>query len=91
MTDDGSTTVGQETKETYTIDGDQLVAKIKDLVHEGNVRRIIIKNEEGKQLIEFPVTVGVIAAVLLPVWAAIGAIAALVTNASIEVIRAEEE
>lgn len=67
--------------------GDQLVAKVKELIHEGNVRRITIKNEEGKTLIEIPLTLGVMGAVLLPVWAGIGAIAALVTNCSIEVER----
>lgn len=73
--------------ETYQVEGDDLVAKIKELVREGNVRRIIIKNEEGKRLIEIPLTVGVVGAVLLPVWAAIAVIAAIVTNASIEVER----
>ncbi len=77
--------------ESYEVAGDDLVAKIKDLVREGNVRRIIIKNEEGKRLIEIPLTVGVVGAVLLPVWAAIAVIAAIVTNASIEVERVEKE
>lgn len=77
--------------ETYEVEGDDLVAKIKELVREGNVRRIIIKNEEGKRLIEIPLTVGVVGAVLLPVWAAIAVIAAIVTNASIEVERVEKE
>jgi len=75
--------------ETYEVEGDNLLAKVKEIVHEGNVRRIIIKNEEGKQLIEIPLTVGVVGIVLLPVWAAIGVIAAIVTNASIEVERIE--
>ena len=76
--------------ETYEVEGDDLVAKIKELVREGNVRRIIIKNEEGKQLVEIPLTVGVVGAVLLPVWAAIGAIAAIVSDCTIEVERVEE-
>ncbi len=67
--------------------GDDLLAKIKEIVHEGNVRRIVIKNEEGKRLIEIPLTVGVVGALLVPAWAAIGAIAAIVTNATIEVER----
>jgi len=77
--------------ETYEVEGDDLVAKIKELVREGNVRRIIIKSEEGERLIEIPLTVGVVGAVLLPVWAAIAVIAAIVTNASIEVERVEKE
>ena len=74
-------------REEHRVRGDQLVAKVKELIHEGNVRRITIKNEEGKTLIEIPLTLGVMGAVLLPVWAGIGAIAALVTNCSIEVER----
>lgn len=69
--------------------GEDLVGKVKEIVHEGNIRRIIIKNEEGKTLIEVPLTLGVIGAVLLPVWAAIGAIAALVTDCTILVEKEE--
>ena len=77
--------------DTYEVEGDDLLSKVKEIIHEGNVRRIIIKNEEGKQLIEVPLTVGVVGAVLLPVWAAIGVIAAIVTSASIEVERVEDD
>ena len=70
--------------------GEELLAKIKELVHEGNVRRVIIKDEEGKTLIEVPLTLGVVGAVLLPVWAAIGAIAALVADCTIVVEKVEE-
>ena len=76
--------------EEYQVSGESLVAKAKELVHEGNIRRIIIKNEEGKTLIEVPLTLGVVGAALLPVWAAIGAIAALVTNCTIVVEKVEE-
>jgi len=76
--------------EEHKVSGDDLVAKIKELVREGNIRRIIIKNEEGKTLIEIPLTLGVIGAVLLPVLAAIGAIAALVTDCTIVVEKVEE-
>ena len=76
--------------EEYQVSGDALVAKVKELVHEGNIRRISIKNEEGKSLIEVPLTLGVVGALLLPVWAAIGAIAALVTNCTIVVEKTEE-
>jgi len=79
----------QQTEE-YRVDGDDLLKKVKDLLHEGNVRRLIIKNEEGKKLIEIPLTIGVVGAVLLPVWAAIGAIAAVVTDCTIEVERVDE-
>jgi CBS domain-containing protein len=78
------------TTEEYHIDGDQLLHKVKELVHEGNIRRIIIKNEEGERLIEIPLTIGVVGIALLPVWAAIGAIAALVTNCTILVEKVEE-
>ena len=77
--------------EEYRVDGDEVVKKIKDLVHEGNIRRLIIKNEDGKKLIEVPLTIGVVGAVLLPVWAAIGAIAAVVTSCTIEVERVDED
>jgi len=76
--------------EEHKVSGDNLVAKIKELVREGNIRRIIIKNEEGKTLIEIPLTLGVIGAVLLPVLAAIGAIAALVTDCTIVVEKVDE-
>lgn len=70
-------------KEEFKVSGEDLLKKIKELVKEGNVRRIIIKNEKGKVLIEIPLTIGVVGAALLPVWAAIGAIAAIVTNCTI--------
>ncbi|HEX7568375.1 MAG TPA: DUF4342 domain-containing protein, partial [Anaerolineaceae bacterium] len=66
----------------------ELLAKIKQLVHEGNIRRIIIKDKDGKVLIEFPLTFGVIGLVLAPTLAAVGAIAALVTEATIVVEKA---
>ena len=76
--------------EEHKVSGDDLVAKVKELVHEGNIRRISIKNEEGETLIEIPLTLGVIGAVFLPVLAAIGAIAALVTDCTIVVEKVEE-
>lgn len=75
--------------EEHRISGEKLLARVRELVHEGNVRRLIIRNEEGRTLIEVPLTVGVVGAVLLPVWAAIGAIAAVVSDCSILVERAE--
>jgi hypothetical protein len=80
-----------ETKKTeeFRITGDQVLTKVKELVHEGNIRRITLKNEEGRTLIEIPLTLGVVGALLLPVWAAIGAVAALATHCSILVERSE--
>ena len=76
--------------EEYQVSGEGLLAKCKELVHEGSIRRITIKNEEGKTLIEIPLMLGVVGAVLLPVWAAIGAMAALVVDCTIVVERIEE-
>ena len=76
--------------EEYRVTGDGAVAKVKELVHEGNVRRVILKNEEGRILIEVPLTLGVVGAILLPSWAAIGAIAALVAKCTIVVERLVE-
>jgi hypothetical protein len=70
--------------------GEELVAKVKELVHEGNVRRVIVKDEESKTLIEIPLTLGVVGALLVPVAAALGAIAALVTDCTIVVEKVEE-
>jgi hypothetical protein len=75
--------------EEFEVDGDKIVETVKRLVHEGNIRRITIKNDEGKSLIEIPLTFGVVGAVLLPTLAAIGALAALVTRCTIVVERTE--
>ena len=76
-------------KKTWTEEikttGEQLVGTIKELVHEGNIRRIIVKGEKGRTLIEIPLTVGVVGALLVPVLAALGAIAALVSECTIVV------
>ncbi len=71
--------------EEFTVNGDKLVSKIKDLLHEGNIRRVIIKNDDGKVLIDIPLTFGVVGALLAPQLAAIGALAALVTQCTIVV------
>jgi hypothetical protein len=73
--------------EEYPTRGEDLLARVKELVAEGNVRRIIIRNGEGKTIVEVPLTVGVVGAALAPALAAVGAIAALVTDGSIEVER----
>ena len=71
--------------EEFRVNGEELLTKIKQLIHEGNIRRIIIKDKEGKVLIEFPLTFGVVGLVLVPTLAAVGAIAALVSEATIVV------
>jgi hypothetical protein len=75
--------------EEFRVDGEELLAKIKNLVKEGNIRRIIIKNKEGKVVFEIPLTIGVVGALIVPQLAAIGAIAALVTEATVVVEKAE--
>lgn len=75
-------------QEELQIMGEQLVSKVKELIQEGNVRRIIVK-QEGRTILEIPLTVGVVAAVLVPMWAALGAIGALIAQCSIEVVRSE--
>ena len=72
-------------REEFKVTGDVVIAKLKEILHEGNIRRIIIKNEEGKTLIEIPLTLGVAGALLVPVWAAVGAIAALAAHLTIVV------
>lgn len=76
--------------EDLKVDGEELLAKVRELIHEGNVRRVIIKNGEGTVLMEIPLTLGVAGAVLLPTLAAVGAIAAIVTDCSITVERRVE-
>ena len=78
------------TKSEFKVKGEELLKKIKELIHEGNVRRIIIKNEEGKSILEIPLTLGVIGTVIAPVLAAVGAIGALATSYSIEVERTDK-
>ena len=71
--------------EEFQFSGDTLLAKIRQIIHEGNIRRVIIKNEEGRTLIDIPLTFGVVGTLLAPQLAAIGAIAALVLRGSIVV------
>ena len=79
----------KKTTEEFTVNGEELLAKVKSLVNEGNIRRLIIKDEAGKVLVELPLTLGVVGALLAPVLAAVGAIAALVTKCTIVVERRE--
>jgi len=84
-----------EDKKTHTEEfkvlGENLLAKIKELVHEGHVRRVIIKNDEGRALIDLPLSLGVVGTLLAPQLAAIGAIAALITQGTITVERVPDE
>jgi RNA polymerase subunit RPABC4/transcription elongation factor Spt4 len=73
--------------EEYQVSADNLISKVKELVHEGNVRRIIVRSERGETLLDIPVTVGVIGALFAPYLAALGTIAALVTRCNIAVER----
>jgi Domain of unknown function (DUF4342) len=73
------------TTEEHKVPGEKLVDRVKELVKEGNARRIIVKNEDGHTLIEIPLTMGVVGAVLLPVWVALGAIAALAKHYTVVV------
>jgi hypothetical protein len=77
-------------KSEFYVTGEELLAKIKELIHEGNVRKIIIKNEKGETYLEIPVTLGLIGAIVAPVFAAIGALAALAANFTIVVERKED-
>ncbi|MBC8092854.1 MAG: DUF4342 domain-containing protein [Pseudonocardia sp.] len=74
-------------RETTPVRGDVLVAKVKDLLHEGTVRRLIVKDDDGHTVMEIPVVAGVVAAVVAPVLTAVGAVAALANHWKIEVER----
>lgn len=76
--------------EEFKVSGEAILSTIKDLVQEGNIRRVVIKNEEGRTLIDLPLTVGVVGVLVAPQLAALGAIAALVTNGTIVVEKVEE-
>ncbi|MGD2067902.1 MAG: DUF4342 domain-containing protein [Gemmatimonadota bacterium] len=90
--DDGGSAGGERDARTeeHRVPGDQVLRKVKELIREGNIRRISIRNEEGRTLLEIPMSLGVVGAVLAPTFAAVGAVAALVTNCSIVVERADE-
>jgi hypothetical protein len=79
------------TKESFNIHGENLLKKIKELIEEGNVRKITITEKSGRELMSFPLTLGVVGVLVVPVLAAIGAIAALVGECTITVERTEPE
>jgi hypothetical protein len=78
---------GPSHTEEHKVPGANLVAKAKELIREGNVRRLIVKNEQGHTVVELPLTAGVVGALLAPVWAALGAIAALAAHYTLVVER----
>jgi hypothetical protein len=75
----------QFSTEEFKVEGEKLLAKIKELIHNGNIRKVIIKDKEGKTMMEIPMTFGVMGALIAPQLAAIGAIAALLTEATVVV------
>lgn len=77
--------------EEFRVDGEELLRKIKNLLKEGNIRRVIIKDKDGKVVFEIPLTFGVVGALLAPQLAAIGAIAALLSEATVVVEKSEKE
>ncbi|WP_291270648.1 DUF4342 domain-containing protein [Geothrix sp.] len=80
---------GRTRTEEFKLEGGKVLDKIKELIHQGNIRRIILKNEEGKTLIEIPLTLGLVGAALLPIFAAVGALAAVLTRMVIVVEKTE--
>lgn len=79
------------TKESFSLHGETLLKKVKELIAEGNVRKITITDKAGKEIMSFPLTIGVVGALLLPVFAAVGALAALIGECTITVEREEEK
>ncbi|HMN12259.1 MAG TPA: DUF4342 domain-containing protein [Bellilinea sp.] len=79
----------KSTTEEFKVSGQQLVDKVKEIIHEGNIRRIVIKNKEGSTIMEMPVTLGAIGAVFAPILAAVGALAALASDYTIVVEKNE--
>lgn len=75
--------------EEFRVDGEKIVSKIKELLHEGNIRKVIIKDKDGKILLEIPATIGVVGVLIAPQLAALGAIAALLTEATVVVEKTE--
>jgi hypothetical protein len=76
--------------EEFKVNGPEILSKFKELIREGNIRRIILKNEEGKVFLEIPLTIGIIGAAVAPILAAIGAIAALVSSMTIVVEKVKD-
>ena len=80
-----------ETSNEFKVRGEELLRKVKDIIHEGNARRIIIKDDKGATYLEIPLSVGVVGALFLPVIAALGAMAALASNFTLQVVRRDDD
>jgi len=83
--------MNEEYKQEFRVSGEDLLSRVKELIHEGNATKIIIKNESGHSIIEIPLTVGAVGAILAPALTAVGAMAALLTKCTIVVVREKEE
>ncbi len=79
-----------EQVEEFRVKGDELLGKVRELIREGNVRQVTIKSGDGRTMLEIPLTIGVVGALIAPVAAAIGAVAALVTECTVTITRTEE-
>jgi hypothetical protein len=77
--------------EEFKVEGEKLIGKVKEVIHEGNIRRIIIKDKDGKTMLEIPMTFGVVGALIAPQLAAIGAIAALLTEATVVIEKEDKQ
>jgi len=82
--------MSSEVANEFKVRGEELLKKVRDLVNEGNARRIIIKDDKGNPYLELPLTIGVIGAVLAPAWAAIGALAAMASHFTVEVVKKDQ-
>ncbi len=80
----------QSNRESFKVTGDEIISKVKEIIREGNARKIIIRNDKDESIMEFSLTIGAIGAVLAPVFAAVGAIAALATDCTIIVEKREK-
>ena len=81
---------GKTRSEEFRLNGGEILNKVKEIIHQGNVRRIILKDEHGKSFMEIPLTVGVVGAIVAPILAAVGAVAALASNLTIVVEKTED-
>jgi len=81
----------KSTRESFKVTGDEIISKVKEIIRKGNARKIIIRNDKDETIMEFTLTIGAIGAVLAPVFAAVGAIAALATDCTIIVEKREND
>lgn len=81
----------KEHEENFKVNGEELLAKVKQLIKEGNVRRLLIKGKDNKTIVELPLTAAAVGVVSAPMLAAVGAIAALVSECTITVVREKDK